>query len=127
MKPQPKVKVWSSAVADKKFSAFIRSRDRVCVLCRRRPPEVVLTCSHYWGRYASSTRYDPQNCDALCYGCHFKVENAKQGEYKEFKEKQLGKKAYDDLRRRYYQGKTTRREAILKFMEVASLGDEGRG
>lgn len=109
------VKVWSTAKADKFFSEYIRERDGRCVLCGKKDG---LTCSHFWGRYASATRYDPENCDALCMGCHFKVENAKQGVYLDFKMKQLGKKRYMALSNRYYQEKTTRRDAILKLMDM---------
>ena len=110
-------KVWSSALADTKFSISIRQRDGKCVLCGRKPPEVVLTCSHYWGRYVSATRYDFENCDAFCYRCHFEVENAKQGKYRTFKIKQLGEVKYKALEKRYYQGKMTRREAIKELQE----------
>lgn len=99
------------------FRFWIYERDGKCVLCGRRPPEVTLTNSHYWGRYASSTRYDPENCDALCFRCHFEVENAKQGKYREWKIKQLGPTRYKALEKRYYQGKTKREDAIKKLME----------
>ena len=112
------IKIWSTALADKKFSEWIRKRDGKCVLCKRTEPQVKLTCSHYWGRFASSTRYDPKNCDSLCFGCHFRVENAKQGEYREWKIKHLGLAGYKALEKRYYQEKTTRRDSILKVMEL---------
>lgn len=111
------IKIWSSAVADRKFGDEVKKRDKKCVLCKRKPPEVVLTCSHFWGRYASATRYDFENADAICFGCHFKIENAKQGIYREFKMKQLGPEKYKALEKRYYQEKTTRRDEILKLME----------
>lgn len=111
-----KIKVWSTAVADKKFGEWIKKRDRRCVLCKRKPPAITLTCSHYWGRYASATRYSPDNCDALCMGCHFRVENAKQGEYQRFKIEQLGLPRYQELEQIYYQKETTRREEILNLM-----------
>ena len=114
------MKIWSTALADKKFREWIYKRDKRCVLCKRRPPAIILTCSHYWGRYTSSTRYDPENCDALCFGCHFRVENAKQGEYQRFKIDQLGLERYNELEKRYYQSKTTRREEIIKCMELVS-------
>ena len=110
-----KNKIWSTAVADKKFSEWIRKRDKKCVLCGGTNH---LTNSHYWGRYASSTRYDPEDCDAVCLGCHFKIENAKQGEYRTFKLEQLGKKRYDALEKRYYQEKIPRRCAIIRCMSL---------
>lgn len=114
-----KEKIWSSKKADDKFRFWIYERDgNRCVLCGRKTPQITITNSHYWGRFASSTRYDPDNCDAICMGCHFKVENAKQGEYRTFKIKQLGEEGYKTLEKRYYQEKITRREAIIKLMKL---------
>jgi hypothetical protein len=31
---------------------------------------MALHCSHFKGRGKESTRFDPLNADALCYGCH---------------------------------------------------------
>lgn len=88
---------------DALFSKQIRERDNwTCVRCGRRyePPTNALHCSHFWGRANKATRYDPENCDALCYGCHALWEANKQGEYRDFKIKQLGKKGYNALERR---------------------------
>lgn len=97
---------------DALFSKQIRERDNwTCVRCGRRyePPTNALHCSHFWGRANKATRYDPENCDALCYGCHALWEANKQGEYRDFKIKQLGKKGYNALERRA--------RSIIKFGE----------
>ncbi len=91
-------RVWSTQVADRKFSEFIRNRDGMCMRCHK---ESGLQCSHFWGRGFSATRYDPENCITLCYPCHYGNskgwEYEKQGEYREFMINWLGKDKYNDL------------------------------
>lgn len=89
--------------ADVLFSKLIRERDNwTCQFCGTEytPPTSGLQCSHFWGRGHKATRWDPDNCDALCYGCHARHEGNKQGFYRDFKMKQLGKKRYDELAKR---------------------------
>jgi hypothetical protein len=86
-----------TAVADAKFSVWIRERDKCCVVCGSRQN---LQCSHYWSRGISLTRFDPENADTLCAKCHWAWEERKQGEYRDFKLKQLGKRKYDQLTKR---------------------------
>jgi hypothetical protein len=47
-----------------------------------------------------TVRFDPLNCDALCYGCHARHEGNKHGFYEEWKLEQLGKRVLADLERR---------------------------
>ena len=93
-----KRKLTSTTKADTLFSKFIRNRDGKCVRCGRTEN---LQCSHFWPRGRSSVRYDPLNCDTLCYACHYGNingwERAKQGEYRDFKLEQLGKIGYIQL------------------------------
>lgn len=89
-----KEKRWSSAKADKLFSAFIRKRDGRCLFCHRHD---ALQCSHYVTRSHSTTRYDPQNCDAICPKCHWQYERRKQFEYKDKKLLQMGFPLYEGL------------------------------
>lgn len=60
--------------ADKWFSLCIRERANwACERCGTKCPDdrrMGLHCSHYHGRGKWSTRFDPDNCRALCYGCH---------------------------------------------------------
>lgn len=89
--------------ADVMFSKLIRARDGwKCMFCgtQYEPPTSGLQCSHFWGRGNKATRFDPENCDALCYGCHARNEGNKQGFYRDFKIKQLGLKGYNALEKR---------------------------
>lgn len=59
--------------ADKVFSLYIRTRDNwTCQRCKTKygPPTSALHCSHFMGRGKEATRFDEDNADALCYGCH---------------------------------------------------------
>lgn len=88
---------------DSLFSKMVRERDGWrCQFCltQYEPPTKSLQCSHFWGRGMKTTRFDPLNCDALCYGCHARHEGNKQGFYEEWKLNQLGRKALADLERR---------------------------
>jgi len=102
------------------FSLLVRERDGwTCVRCKRKHEKTDNTSdnSHYWGRGRKSVRWDFDNCDTLCkLPCHagpnsqtpknFGWEYQKQiagyngsavdGEYTQFKKKQLGKK-FDEL------------------------------
>lgn len=90
-----KVKIRSN---DKKFSEYIRKRDRgMCQYnfkCFKGTPGI--DCSHFQKRRKESVRYDPQNCDLVCRGCHFFVENHPEGQrvLEQWKIKQLGEKEY---------------------------------
>ncbi len=110
-----KDKIWSTKVADKKFSEWIRSRDGKCINCGK---TTYLTCSHFWNREASSTRYDPLNCDTLCWmPCHIKWEKRKHDEYRTLKLKQLGEEGYAALEKK---AKTImqRSTAIIECMKL---------
>ena len=59
--------------ADKVFSQYIRTRDNwTCQRCKKKyePPTSALHCSHFMGRGKEATRFDENNADAMCYGCH---------------------------------------------------------
>lgn len=103
------------------FSQWIRSRDgQKCVRCGK---QTNLTCSHFWSRIHSATRYDPDNCDALCWlPCHYTWEHEKQGEYRDFKLKQLGKKRYEALEKRA-RSVMKREDAIAAFLTMIGHDD----
>ena len=46
-------------------------------------------CSHYFGRTMESVRFEPENCDTLCHGCHRYWEKENREAYRDFKVKQL--------------------------------------
>jgi len=85
---------------DKDFSRFIRARDKwTCQRCGKYKARVKdngeivapgLDCAHFKGRRKVSTRFDPDNCDALCSpGCH-QYFHEHQAEYKQWKRLRLG-------------------------------------
>lgn len=112
-----KPKLWSSTKADTLFSKWIRERDGKCIRCQRK--DGILQCSHFWSRGNSAVRYLPENCDALCYPCHYGNaqgwEYNKQGSYRDFKISQLGIKKYTELE---HQAKSVvkRSDAIIHLM-----------
>jgi 5-methylcytosine-specific restriction endonuclease McrA len=87
--------------ADKVFSEYVRRRDKRCVCCGRigQGEKGIggLQCSHFWSRGNESTRFDPENCDALCAGCHKRWGGDYRKEYEAFKVKQLGIKRFKAL------------------------------
>ena len=86
--------------ADTTFSKFIRTRDNwTCQRCGKRypPPTQALHCSHYLGRGRENTRFDPENCDSLCYGCHQHWGSADKEGYRDFKINQLGRERFNLL------------------------------
>lgn len=103
--------------ADRLFSDVIRFRDGwKCVRCGRQHEvkQGTLDSSHYWSRSMKSTRFDMENADSLCkLPCHTgtdpnnlgweyqrQIKNMKNefnGEYTNFKIKQLGQNRFDEL------------------------------
>ena len=90
------LKIWTTKKADMEFSKWIRKRDGKCMRCGTINN---LTCSHFWVRQHSSTRYDPDNCVAVCWmPCHkFHWEKEKHGDYRNFMIKRLGESGYKKL------------------------------
>jgi hypothetical protein len=120
---------WTSIKIDKAdalFSKFIRLRDQACVRCGRKghPDKdgnyiIGLQCSHYWSRRNESTRFDPENCDALCAGCHRLWGGDDRSKYTDYKTKQLGQQGYDllEIRKNTYH-KKDRKMAYLIAKEL---------
>jgi hypothetical protein len=109
---KPKVKRLTLKKADILFSHQIRARDKFCQFpnCMVSDP-AKLQNSHYFGRAIKSTRFDPDNCVALCWLHHFKdkllgYEYQKQtyekhgydGQYTKFMKARLGEKKFRFLR-----------------------------
>lgn len=107
--------------ADRIFSLYIRTRDNwTCQRCHKYypPPTTSLQCSHYFGRTKESVRFDEENCDTLCFGCHRIWEKEDREDYREFKVKQLGQKKFDLLQvRAYTPGKKDRKLAYLYWKQ----------
>ena len=114
-----RIKVWSTRTADDKFRENMRALYKMCAKCKL-PGQ--LQVSHFWTRNASCVRYSVPNCDMLHYACHYGNlqgwEYQKQGKYREYMIQKLGPENYNALEKTYYQSKMTRREAILKLMEM---------
>lgn len=117
-KPTPifKITVWTLTRADSTFSLFIRKRDKKCQKCFRWTD---LDNSHYWRRDMYRTRFDPENCIALCRSCHNAWEVHQNPEYKAFMIRRLGQARYDALEKRA-RSSMKLRDAILQWMELSS-------
>ena len=63
--------------ADAAFSQFIRLRDKKCKRCgspvqfNAKGDPMSHQASHFQSRRKESTRFDEENVDCLCGGCHF--------------------------------------------------------
>lgn len=105
--------------ADQEFSRYIRLRDQRCMRCGRigegKDNIVGLQASHYFGRSRESTRFDPENVDTLCFGCHQYWGSTDREGYRNFKVWQLGEKGFDllTLRANTYQKKDRKMSLIV--------------
>jgi hypothetical protein len=94
-----KLKIFPS---DSIWSKYIRTRDNwTCQRCDKKyaPPTSALHCSHFWSRGSWSVRFDEDNCQALCYGCHSYLGGNPQ-EHREFILNKLGQERFDALQKR---------------------------
>jgi hypothetical protein len=116
---------------DTLFSKLIRERDgHRCVFCGRSADEIKLECSHFWSRANKRTRFDPLNCDALCFSCHLRNEGNKQGDYRDWKLKQLGEKGYAELEERarsIFKYDKHSKEIIFENLKESGLKDPYKG
>jgi hypothetical protein len=71
-----------------------------------------LECSHYIGRDVSISRFDPDNCVALCSKCHGEFEIDKKGAYRDFMIGRIGLRRVMELDKKIYM---KRRDAINEF------------
>lgn len=87
--------------ADVMFSKYIREYyNWTCQRCwtRYERGSQGLHNSHYFGRSRESTRFDPENCTALCWGCHQYFDGTNPEAYREFKINQIGEERFKKLR-----------------------------
>lgn len=87
---------------DAAFSLLVRERDNwTCQRCDKRfvPPTRALHAAHCFGRRKESTRHDPENAVAACYGCHQYLDEHPNEKYELFRLR-LGDEAFDALRLR---------------------------
>ena len=109
--------------ADKVFSQYIRTRaDWRCEYCGTDYTDntVGLHNSHYWSRGKESTRFDPDNCMALCYYHHLKLGHGdERDEYKRIMIEKLGEKRFKQLDYRAHQ--TKRKDRAMSLLEAKEL------
>lgn len=86
--------------ADDAFSKWIRLRDMQCRRClspvklNDKGMPVSHQASHFQGRRKESTRFDPENVDTLCGGCHSYF-TSHPGEHYEWHVKTKGQSVVD--------------------------------
>lgn len=90
--------------ADILYSLYLRkARNYTCEHCGVvKPDGHGLEISHFWGRANESVRFDPENTDVFCHRCalYFSTstfERNGKAEYAAWKEKMLGRQAFDLL------------------------------
>ena len=115
--------------ADAVFSTYIRTRDNwQCQRCHTYYPESTtggrqaLHCSHYFTRGRESTRFDPRNCIALCYGCHRLWESQEREQYRAFMVKALGENGFKILEME--SNRTTKKDREMSYIKSKALLDE---
>ena len=85
---------------DKVFSDAVRTRDKwICQRCSKYYPSgrrQGLHCSHFYGRAKYSTRFDFDNAEALCYGCHQYLGSHPE-EHRKHKMIRIGKSKFQKL------------------------------
>lgn len=109
--------------ADKLFSRYIRLRDKRCVRCGKlgEGEEGIngLQNSHFFGRGMESTRFDVENCDAVCFGCHQYWGSKDREAYREYKIQTLGRAKYNELVKRARQlVKKNREESAISAQKL---------
>ena len=127
-KGSSRIKKSHLAKADAVFSKRILARDKHCQFpnCKQTKR---LTCSHYIGRAVKSTRFDEENCIALCLFHHFfskdlgfefqkqtKVKHGYDGQYTLFMRSRLGTTRFNALVKRAKKKLTLTREYLEQLI-----------
>lgn len=88
--------------ADDIFSKYIRKRDAECRRCHSRVQfnkqgdPITHQASHFQGRRKEATRFDEDNVDCLCSGCH-QYFTANPGEHYQWQVKVKGQDMVDKI------------------------------
>lgn len=106
--------------ADDWFSKYVRLRDGECRRCHSpvqfndKGDPVSHQASHFQGRRKENTRFDPENVDCLCGGCH-KYFTAMPYEHVEWQKKTKGEKTVQAIiiRSNAYKKKDRKLEAMI--------------
>ncbi len=96
------------------FMKYLRLRDKVCQRCGSQGK--YLQVSHFWGRRMRSVRWDDDNCDLLCFGCH-QFFSSNPALYRDWKLQKLGRTAYDLLEVRASRPSKVDKEAIRLYLQ----------
>jgi hypothetical protein len=121
-----KIKIRTS---DKLFSQWIRLRDRMCKRCKspvrfnEAGMPISHECSHFQGRGKEATRFEPLNCDTLCYGCH-QYFTAFPSEHRAWQIEQKGEEVVDAivLQSNQYKKRNDKEEAKYWREQIALIG-----
>lgn len=88
---------------DALWSTYVRMRDKwTCQRCKKQyDPDHAggLHCSHYFGRSNYAVRFDEDNTQALCHGCHSYL-TKNPHDHREHMMERLGSDKYDQLVKR---------------------------
>ena len=88
--------------ADTAFSQWIRLRDKECRRCHSlvklnsKGLPITHQASHFQGRGNENTRFDPNNVDTLCSGCH-QYFTANPAEHYHWQVKMKGQDLVDEI------------------------------
>lgn len=117
--------------ADAWFSKYIRLRDGECRRCgspvqfNASGDPVSHQMSHFQGRRKEATRFDPENGDTMCGGCHMYL-TANPYEHVEWQVDAKGKSVVDQIvvRSNGYKKKDRKMEALIWKQAYADLKKE---
>ena len=85
--------------ADAYFSLYIRElADWKCEVCGNTES---LQASHFFGRRAENTRFEPDNVICVCFFHHQRLGSEDREAYRDFMIKKLGEKRFKTLRMQY--------------------------
>jgi len=115
--------------SDATFSRYVRARDGKCMRCKKlgEPdkdglPITGLQCSHYFGRAGNGTRHEPNNCIALCFGCHQIWGSNDREAYRNFMISWLGENGFKLL---VIQNNTyKRKDEVMAYIRSKALLDD---
>ena len=106
--------------ADEIFSQVVRIRDKACKRCgslvqfNDKGLPISHQNSHYFGRKKETVRFDLENCDTLCHGCHQYWGSDDRESYRAFKIHQLGMNRFNLLTIRANQ--TTKKDRKMSLI-----------
>jgi hypothetical protein len=114
-----------SRKADKLFSRYIRGLyNWTCQRCgtQYEPNSQGLHCSHYWSRSHESTRFDPDNCLPLCFGCHQLWGHGDlKKQYENHLRNKLSDKGYANLERKAHTYKKKDDKVIIEWLKIIGI------